>query len=59
LSFLSNSGNCKGRLSSADGRRNPCSTRTFFLELSPLNMPRICGILWWDSSIIIRKSSGK
>ena len=54
-----NSSNLKGLLSSAEGSLNPKSTRVCFLDLSPSYMPRTCGTEMWDSSIIVRKSSGK
>ncbi len=37
-----------GRLSSALGNRNPCSHEHFFLALSPLYMPRSCGMVMCD-----------
>jgi hypothetical protein len=40
-----------GRLSSADGRRKPYSTRVSLRERSPLYMAPTCGTLTWDSSI--------
>ena len=38
-----NSSNWSGRLSSADGSRNPYSTSVSFRARSPLYMPPICG----------------
>ena len=55
----SNSPNCSGRLSSADGRRNPYSTSVSLRERSPRYIAPICGTLWCDSSITSRKSFGK
>ena len=57
--FFRNSSKFSGRLSLADGSRKPCSTRTLLRAWSPLNMPRTCGIVTWDSSMIVRNSSGK
>jgi hypothetical protein len=48
-----------GRLSSALGRRKPCSTSVCLRLRSPLYIPPICGTVTWLSSMIIRKSSGK
>ena len=49
-----NSSNCSGRLSSADGRRKPYSTRVVFRARSPLNIPPICGSDTCDSSTTTR-----
>jgi hypothetical protein len=54
-----NSSKFIGRLSSADGRRNPCSTSVRLRAWSPLNMPRICDSETCDSSMIVRNSGGK
>ena len=54
-----NSSNRSGRLSSADGSRNPYSTSVCLRDRSPSYMPPICGTVWCDSSMTIRKSSGK
>ena len=57
--FSSNSSNLSGRLSNALGNLNPWSTKTCFRALSPLYMPRTCGNVTCDSSIIINQSSPK
>jgi len=49
-----NSSKFSGLLSSADGSLKPCSTSVVFLALSPLYMPRNCGIVTCDSSMIVR-----
>ena len=54
-----NSSNRNGRLSAALGSRNPCSIRIRLRDASPSYIPPICGIVWWDSSITVMKSSGK
>jgi hypothetical protein len=43
----SHSSNFRGRLSSADGRRNPYSTSVSLRERSPRYMPPICGMRAW------------
>ena len=50
----SHSSKRKGRLSKADGSRNPCSTNVVFRERSPLYMPLTCGTVTWDSSTMSR-----
>ncbi len=54
-----NSSHVSGRLSMADGSRNPWSTRVRLRDMSPSYMPPTCGTVTWDSSITSRKSSGK
>ena len=54
-----NSSQVSGRLSIADGSRNPKSTRLRLREMSPSYMPPICGTVTCDSSMTSRKSSGK
>ena len=54
-----NSSQVSGRLSSADGSRKPWSTSVRLREASPSCMAPICGTVTCDSSITIRKSSGK
>jgi hypothetical protein len=41
----SNSSNCSGRLSSADGSRKPNSTSVLLRDWSPLYIARSCGIV--------------
>ena len=48
----SHSSNFSGRLSSAEGRRKPYSTRTSLRERSPLYMAPSCGMVWWLSSMM-------
>jgi hypothetical protein len=55
----SNSSNLSGRLSSALGRRKPCSTRVSLRARSPRYMAPTCGMVWCDSSMSSRKSFGK
>ena len=55
----SNSSKLSGLLSNAEGSLNPYSTNVVFRERSPEYIPPICGIVMWDSSIMIRKSSLK
>jgi len=55
----SNSSNVSGRLSYADGSRNPKSTRFFLRARSPSCIPRTWGTVTCDSSITTRKSLGK
>ena len=57
--FSSNSSNLSGRLSNALGNLNPWSTKTCLRALSPLYMPRTCGNVTCDSSIITNQSSPK
>ena len=52
LTVASNSSNVSGRLSSADGRRKPKSTRISLRVRSFLYMPTTCGIVMCDSSTI-------
>ena len=54
-----NSWNFSGRLSIADGRRKPWSTSVVLREKSPSYIPPTWGIVWWDSSTKVTKSSGK
>ena len=54
-----NSSNRRGRLSRAEGRRNPCSTRVSLRDRSPSNWPWSWGTATWLSSTTIRKSLGK
>ena len=54
-----NSSQVSGRLSMADGSRNPCSTSTRLRDASPSYIAPICGTVTCDSSITVRKSSGK
>ncbi len=49
----------KGRLSSAEGSRNPCSTKVLFRARSPRYIPPICGTVTWLSSMMINQSFGK
>jgi len=51
-----NSLNFKGRLSKAEGKRKPYSTSISLRLRSPSYMPRICGIVICDSSIMVKKS---
>src|SRR3989344_897440 len=51
-----NSGNFSGRLSIADGRRKPYSTRVLFLEWSPVYILLNWGMEMWDSSMMVRNS---
>ena len=53
------SANLNGRFSLAEGNLKPYSTSVSLRARSPLYIPRICGTVTWDSSIIVRKSSGK
>ena len=55
----SNSSKVRGRLSRAEGSRNPYSTRVSFRERSPWYIPLSWGTVMWDSSITTRKSGGK
>ena len=55
----SNSSKLSGLLSSADGRRKPYSTSVSFLDRSPWYIAPIWGIVMWDSSTMISRSSGK
>ena len=55
----SNSSNVSGRLSSADGRRNPKSTRISFRVRSFLYIPTTWGIVMCDSSTTSSQSGGK
>jgi hypothetical protein len=55
----SNSSKRSGRLSSADGRRKPNSTRVSLRERSPLNMAPICGMVTCDSSMTSSASAGR
>ena len=55
---LFHSSKVRGRLSRAEGRRNPCSTSISFRERSPWYMPRTCGTVWWLSSTMVRASGG-
>ena len=57
--ICSYSSNDNGRLSSADGKRKPYSTRVSFRERSPLYMPPICGIVTWLSSTNSSASLGR
>ena len=52
----SNSSKLSGRLSTALGRRNPCSTSVFFRDWSPAYIAPSCGMVTCDSSISVRKS---
>src|SRR3990167_1989077 len=54
---FSNSAYFSGRLSLAEGRRKPYSTRVFLREASPPYIPLSCGKVTWDSSMIVRKQS--
>ncbi len=49
-----NSSKRSGRLSFAEGRRNPCSTRTSLRERSPAYCPCSWGTATWLSSITQR-----
>src|SRR5207245_118681 len=53
-----NSLNRRGRLSSADGSRKPCSTSVSLRDRSPSYCPCSCGTVTCDSSSTQRKSSG-
>ncbi|MNN37475.1 hypothetical protein D3C81_1514250 [compost metagenome] len=55
----SHSSNFIGRLSSAEGRRKPYSTRVSLRERSPLNMAPTWGTVTWDSSITSRALAGR
>ena len=55
----SHSAKVSGRLSSADGSRNPYSTSGIFRERSPPYMPPIWGTATWDSSTTTSASSGR
>ncbi len=57
--FWPNSSKFSGRLSRAEGSRKPNWMRFSFRERSPPNIPRTWGRVTWDSSMNIRKSSGK
>ena len=59
LTVASNSSKVSGRLSSADGRRKPKSTRISLRVRSFLYMPTTCGIVMCDSSTISSQSGGK
>src|SRR5207245_6054859 len=59
LTRCSHSSKFSGRLSSADGSRNPYATSTSFRDRSPKYIPRICGTVWWLSSTTISASSGR
>ena len=59
LTEPSNSSNVSGRLSSADGRRNPKSTRISLRVRSFLYMPTTCGTVMCDSSTTSSQSGGK
>jgi hypothetical protein len=56
---FSNSSKRSGRLSSAEGRRKPYSTRFSLRERSPRYMPPSCGMVTWLSSMIISASCGR
>ena len=53
-----NSGIFNGRLSAAVGKRNPCSMRLSFRDLSPKYMPPTCGSVTCDSSMMTRNFFG-
>ena len=55
----SNSSKRSGRLSSAEGRRNPKFTRFSLRERSPLYMPPSCPIVTWLSSMIMSALGGR
>jgi hypothetical protein len=55
----SNSSKVSGRLSSADGSRNPKSTRISFRVRSFLYIPTTWGMVMCDSSTISSQSGGK
>src|SRR6202162_1393172 len=55
----SHSTKVRGRLSSADGSRTPCSTKGILRARSPLFMPSIWGTATCDSSTIRSASSGR
>ncbi|MCY1427368.1 hypothetical protein D9M71_432120 [compost metagenome] len=57
--MLSHSSKRIGRLSRAEGRRKPYSTRVSLRERSPLYMAPTCGTLTWDSSITSKASAGR
>ena len=56
--IASNSSKRRGRLSSADGSRNPYSTSVSLRERSPRYMPPSCGTVTWLSSMISSASDG-
>ncbi|MNT73126.1 hypothetical protein D3C72_2117950 [compost metagenome] len=55
----SNSWNFSGRLSSADGRRKPYSTRFCLRAASPLYIAPTCDTVTWLSSMNINAFFGK
>ena len=55
----SHSSKRSGRLSSAEGRRKPYSTRVSLRERSPLNIAPTCGTLTCDSSITSSELAGR
>ena len=59
FTFSTNSSKRSGRLSIADGSRNPCSTSVSLRDRSPSYWPCSCGTVTCDSSSTTRKSSGK
>ena len=56
---VSHSSKRRGRLSRADGKRKPKSTKVSLRERSPFHMEPIWGTVWCDSSTKRRKSLGK
>ena len=54
-----NSSNRSGRLSSAEGSRNPKSTSVCFRDRSPLYIPFNWGTVTWDSSRKVTNPFGK
>jgi hypothetical protein len=54
-----NSSNRSGRLSRADGSRNPYWTSVCFRDMSPSYMPWSWGTVTWLSSMTHSQSSGK
>ena len=59
LTWTSNSSKVSGRLSSADGRRKPKSTRISLRVRSFLYMPTTWGMVMWLSSTTRSQSGGK
>ena len=59
VEVASNSSNVSGRLSSADGRRKPKSTRISLRVRSFLYMPTTWGMVMWLSSTTSSQSGGK
>ena len=59
LAWFLNSSNFRGRLSKADGSRNPYRMSFSLRDRSPRYIPFSCGMVAWLSSIIKRESLGK